>query len=53
MIVTKWLHEDPLVDVETNKHVRFGWMYLGFWAVKQLQRARAAEVRDMMLVNAD
>jgi hypothetical protein len=41
------------VDVANKYHLRFGVIYLGYWAVKQLQRAGAAEVRDMMLVNAD
>ncbi len=45
--------EIKLVDVANKYHLRFGVIYLGYWAVKQLQRAGAAEVRDMMLVNAD
>jgi glyoxylase-like metal-dependent hydrolase (beta-lactamase superfamily II) len=51
--VPKLLHDIPLVDVANKYHLRFGVIYLGYWAVKQLQRAGAAEVRDMMLVNAD
>lgn len=49
----KLLHDIPLVSTANKYYLKFGLIHLAHWAVVQLRRAGAAEIKDNFILNVD